>query len=134
MSKLYGWETADPRFDATPQADQPHGGYVNEPHRFGWVVEVDPFAPDSVPVKRTAFGRYCRECSVLSLGEDGRMAFYSGDDTKGEYVYKFVPNGRLWPGRTPTTAACWMRARCTLPASTPTAAVSGWLWCMASTG
>ena len=98
LSKLYGWETADPRFDATPQADQPHGGYVNEPHRFGWVVEVDPFAPDSVPVKRTAFGRYCRECSVLSLGEDGRMAFYSGDDTKGEYVYKFVPNGRFVAG------------------------------------
>jgi len=98
LSKLYGWETADPRFDATPQADQPHGGFVNEPHRFGWVVEVDPFAPDSVPVKRTAFGRYCRECSVLSLGEDGRMAFYSGDDTKGEYVYKFVPSGRFVAG------------------------------------
>lgn len=98
MSKLYGWGTVDPRFDATPQADQPHGGFVNEPHRFGWVVEVDPFDPESTPVKRTAFGRYCRECSVLSLGEDGRMAFYSGDDTKGEYVYKFVPSGRFVPG------------------------------------
>ncbi|WP_028240539.1 PhoX family protein [Stutzerimonas azotifigens] len=94
-SKLYAWETADPRFDATPDAAQPHGGYVNEPHRFGWVVEVDPFDPDSQPVKRTAFGRYCRECSVLSLGPDGRMAVYSGDDTKGEYVYKFVPTGRF---------------------------------------
>jgi len=98
MSKLYGWGTVDPRFDATPQAGQPHGGFVNEPHRFGWVVEVDPFDPQSAPVKRTAFGRYCRECSVLSLGEDGRMAFYSGDDTKGEYVYKFVPSGRFVPG------------------------------------
>ncbi|TLX59774.1 PhoX family phosphatase [Stutzerimonas nosocomialis] len=95
MSKLYGWETADARFDATPDASQPHGAYVNEPHRFGWVVELDPFDPDSQPVKRTAFGRYCRECSVLSLGEDGRMAFYSGDDTKGEYIYKFVPSGRF---------------------------------------
>lgn len=98
LSKLYGWETADPRFNATPDPTQPHGGHVHEPNRFGWVVEVDPFDPQSKPVKRTAFGRYCRECSVLSLGEDGRMAFYSGDDTKGEYVYKFVPSGRYVPG------------------------------------
>lgn len=98
LSKLYGWETADPRFNATPDPAQPHGGHVHEPNRFGWVVEVDPFDPASKPVKRTAFGRYCRECSVLSLGEDGRMAFYSGDDTKGEYVYKFVPSGRYVPG------------------------------------
>ncbi|AHL74924.1 Tat pathway signal protein [Stutzerimonas stutzeri] len=98
LSKLYGWETAVPRFNATPDPSQPHGGHVNEPNRFGWVVEVDPFDPQSKPVKRTAFGRYCRECSVLSLGDDGRMAFYSGDDTKGEYVYKFVPAGRYVPG------------------------------------
>ncbi|WP_181295267.1 PhoX family phosphatase [Pseudomonas sp. Q2-TVG4-2] len=98
LSKLYGWETADPRFNATPGPTQPHGGHVHEPNRFGWVVEVDPFDPQSKPVKRTALGRYCRECSVLSLGEDGRMAFYSGDDTKGEYVYKFVPTGRYVPG------------------------------------
>jgi len=97
-SKLYGWEGADARFDATPDASLPHGGYVNEPNRFGWVVEIDPFDPQSQPVKRTAFGRYCRECSVLSLGEDGRMAFYSGDDSRGEYVYKFVPAGRFVPG------------------------------------
>ncbi|WP_404440755.1 PhoX family protein [Stutzerimonas chloritidismutans] len=98
MSKLYGWETADARFNATPDPAQPHGGHVHEPNRFGWVVEVDPFDPASKPVKRTAFGRYCRECSVLSLGDDGRMAFYSGDDTKGEYVYKFVPSGRYVAG------------------------------------
>ncbi|WP_149800111.1 PhoX family protein, partial [Salmonella enterica] len=77
---------------------QPYGGHVHEPNRFGWVVEVDPFDPRSKPVKRTAFGRYCRECAVLSLGEDGRMAYYSGDDTKGEYIYKFVPDGRYVPG------------------------------------
>ena len=94
-SKNYAWETADPRFDATPYADQPHGGHVNEPHRFGWVVEIDPFDPQAQPIKRTAFGRFSRECAALSLGKDGRMAFYSGDDAKGEYIYKFVPAGRF---------------------------------------
>lgn len=94
-SRYYGWESVDPRFDATPDADQPHGAHVNEPHRFGWVVEIDPFDPDSVPVKRTALGRYCRECAVVSMDEQGRMAIYSGDDTRGEYIYKFVPRQRF---------------------------------------
>jgi len=97
-SKNYSWETADPRFDATPDAQQAHGGYVNEPNRFGWVVEIDPFDPQAQPVKRTAFGRFGRECAALSLADDGHMAFYSGDDARGEYVYKFVPAGRFDAG------------------------------------
>lgn len=96
-SRYYAWESVDERFDATP-ADAPHGGHVNEPHRFGWVVEIDPFDPQARPIKRTAMGRLVRECCTLSLGEDGRMAFYSGDDTRGEYIYKFVPRGRWQAG------------------------------------
>jgi secreted PhoX family phosphatase len=33
------------------------------------------------------------------------MAFYSGDDTGGEYVYKFVPSGRFTPGAGSSTAS-----------------------------
>ena len=91
------WESADPRFDATPQPDQAHGGYVNEPNRFGWVVELDPFDPESKPVKRTALGRIVREGCSCVRHPDGSLAFYSGDDAKGEYVYKFVPEGRFDP-------------------------------------
>lgn len=96
-SKYFAWESVDLRFDATPYPDQPHGGHVNEPNRFGWVVEIDPFDPDSTPVKRTAMGRLVRECATPSVGPDGRMAFYFGDDTRGEYIYKFVPAGRYQP-------------------------------------
>lgn len=96
-SAYYAWESVDARFDATPDGQQPHQGHVNEPHRFGWVVEIDPFDPDSTPIKRTAMGRLSRECSVVSLGDDGRMAVYSGDDARGEYVWKFVPAGRHDP-------------------------------------
>jgi secreted PhoX family phosphatase len=85
------WESVDPRFDATPDKSQLHDGFVNEPHRFGWVVEFDPFDPQCVPKKRTALGRYARECATVSVAEDGQLAIYSGDDTRGEYVYKFVP-------------------------------------------
>ncbi|WP_422445244.1 MULTISPECIES: PhoX family protein [unclassified Endozoicomonas] len=97
-SKYYAWESVEPRFNATPDHHAPHGGYVNEPNRFGWVVEIDPFSPDSTPKKRTSMGRLVRECSTLSLGDDGRMAFYFGDDTRGEYVYKFVPDQAYKPG------------------------------------
>lgn len=96
-SRYYAWESVDPRFDATPIPQQPHQGHVNEPNRFGWVVEIDPFDPISTPRKLTAMGRLGRECAVCSLSEDGRMAFYSGDDARGEYVWKFVPDGRHDP-------------------------------------
>ncbi|WP_020207830.1 PhoX family protein [Gilvimarinus chinensis] len=89
------WESVDERFDATPKAEQKHSGYVNEPNRFGWVVEFDPFDPESRPVKRTALGRLVREGCTCVLADDGTMAFYSGDDTRGEYVYKFVPEGKF---------------------------------------
>lgn len=51
------WEMFDPRFDLvlTP----------NEINRFGYVVEVNPFDPDSVPVKHTALGRVKHEAANL---------------------------------------------------------------------
>jgi len=49
----YRWHTVDSRFDADVNP--------NEPHRFGWVVEIDPFAPASKPVKRTGMGEW-RHC------------------------------------------------------------------------
>lgn len=94
----YQWETVDSRFDATPAPELPHGGQVQEPHRFGWVVEIDPFDPASTPVKRTALGRLFREGATVVLGQEGRLAVYSGDDAKGEYLYKFVADGRFQPG------------------------------------
>ncbi|WP_165856334.1 PhoX family protein [Marinobacter sp. JSM 1782161] len=99
-SEYYAWESVDARFNATPDDDQPHQGHVNETNRFGWVVEIDPFDPDSQPRKCTAMGRLVRECATVAVDDDGTMAVYSGDDTRGEYVYKYVPAGRYRQGDT----------------------------------
>ncbi|GAA1486604.1 PhoX family protein [Brachybacterium fresconis] len=78
------WETVDPRFSTA------NVGFVNESNRYGWIVEVDPFDPDSTPRKHTAMGRFKHEGASTIIGEDGRAVAYMGDDQAFEYVYKFV--------------------------------------------
>jgi secreted PhoX family phosphatase len=78
----YRWHTTDPRFDVTTNP--------NEPHHFGWVVEIDPYDPRSTPVKRTALGRFKHESAQYVVDERGHVAFYMGDDERNEYIYKFV--------------------------------------------
>ena len=78
------WHEIDPRFDS----NQP--GYENEPNRFGWIVEIDPHDPTSIPVKHTSLGRFKHEGATVRIGDDGTVVAYSGDDERFEYLYKFV--------------------------------------------
>ncbi len=77
-----GWEIARQRFDL---AENP-----TEPFRHGWVVEIDPFNPQSTPKKRTALGRFKHECATAIKANSGPLVVYSGDDARMEYVFKFV--------------------------------------------
>src|SRR5947208_13971460 len=85
----YGWWRHIDRFDI---AKEP-----NEPNRFGWVVEIDPYEPGSPPVKRTALGRIKHEAANTVLAPDGRVVVYTGDDERFDYIHKFVTAGRYNP-------------------------------------
>jgi len=77
-----GWAEVDPRFDLSTEP--------REPFRFGWIVEVDPLDPSSTPKKRTMLGRFKHEGATIVLSDAGRIVAYSGDDERGDYMYKFV--------------------------------------------
>ena len=83
----YLWHTTDTRFNANLEP--------NEANRFGWVVEIDPFAPESTPVKRTALGRIKHEGAWVQETRDGHVVVYMGDDEQFEYIYRYVSN-RPW--------------------------------------
>ncbi|NUF14327.1 PhoX family protein [Acinetobacter lactucae] len=98
-SSRYGWETAIgqvesqdlyDRWNADVKAAQATQDYRNGPNTFGWMVEINPFDRLQNPVKRTSLGRFAHEDSACRAVAGQPLAFYMGDDSTGEYIYKFV--------------------------------------------
>jgi secreted PhoX family phosphatase len=84
------WEEFDDRFDL---AQEP-----NEVNRFGWIVEIDPYDPESTPRKLTALGRFKHEAANTHIARDGRVVVYMGDDERFDYLYKYVSKNRIARG------------------------------------
>jgi secreted PhoX family phosphatase len=83
----YAYEKFDTRYDISNEP--------NEPHRHGFITEIDPADPTSTPIKRTALGRFKHENAEMVQASDGRIVVYMGDDERGEYLYRFVSNS-VW--------------------------------------
>ncbi|MEQ0923801.1 PhoX family phosphatase [Acinetobacter schindleri] len=106
-SSRYAWETAQAgvesqdmydRWSANATKASASQDYRNAPNTFGWIVEIDPFDNSANPVKRTALGRFAHEdCRASRAIEGEQFAFYMGDDSRGEYIYKFVSDAKWDP-------------------------------------
>lgn len=117
----FHWATNDDRFLVSPENP-------NEPNRFGWVVEIDPFDPSSTPVKRTALGRVKHESAYVHVTRRDRVVVYTGDDQVNEHVYKFV-SADSWKSMRRSGRSPLDEGTLYVGGSTTTAAVTGCRWC-----
>ncbi|XLZ68053.1 PhoX family phosphatase [Massilia sp. SR12] len=65
--------------------------YRNEMNGQGYITEADPYNKTRALRKRTALGRYAHESAAFGKTVAGQpLAVYMGDDSRNEYIYKFV--------------------------------------------
>ena len=94
----HGWETAGSadlyaRWSNGQTGASADGSddYRNEMNTFGYIVEMDPYDKSATIKKRTALGRFAHESAVFGKPAAGKpLAVYMGDDSRGEYMFKFV--------------------------------------------
>ena len=99
----HGWETggADDKYQRwnnskTGASANGSDDYRNEMNGMGYIVEIDPYDKTRMAKKRTALGRFAHESAAFGKVEAGKpLSVYMGDDSRGEYIYKFVSTA-LW--------------------------------------
>jgi uncharacterized protein len=108
----YGWSSAGTedfyaRWDMSIAGTSTTGedDYRNVANTFGYIVEIDPYNPTSAIKKRTALGRLAHEAAAFGKPIVGKpLSVYTGDDSRGEYIYKFVSDA-LWDAADANTAS-----------------------------
>jgi secreted PhoX family phosphatase len=94
----HGWETAGAedqyaRWNIGKLGASTDGSddYRNELNGFGYIVEMDAYDKAAAIKKRTGLGRFAHESAAFGKPVVGKpLAVYMGDDSQGEYIYKFV--------------------------------------------
>lgn len=94
----HGWETAGAEDEYARWVISKSGvstdgtdDYRNELNGFGYIVEMDAYDKTAAIKKRTGLGRFAHESAAFGKRSAGKpLAVYMGDDSRGEYVYKFV--------------------------------------------
>ena len=92
----HGWESAGSddkyaRWDISQGTGAATDDYRNEMNTFGYIVEIDAYDKTKAARKRTALGRFAHESAAFGKPVVGQpLAVYMGDDSRGEYIYKFV--------------------------------------------
>ncbi len=94
----HGWETGGSddkyaRWNISKTGTSADGSddYRNELNTMGYIVEVDPYDKTKAARKRTAMGRFAHEAASFSVPAAGKpLAVYQGDDSRNEYIYKWV--------------------------------------------
>ncbi|MFN3791429.1 PhoX family protein [Massilia sp.] len=110
-SSRHGWETGGPedkyqRWDISKKGASLDGSddYRNEMNGMGYIVEMDAYDKTRAIKKRTALGRFAHESAVFGKPVVGQpLAVYMGDDSRNEYIFKFVSNA-LWSAADATPA------------------------------
>ncbi|WP_020654361.1 PhoX family protein [Massilia niastensis] len=107
----HGWETggADDKYvrwnnsklgASTDGSDD----YRNEMNGMGYIVEMDAYDKTRAVKKRTALGRFAHESAAFGKVTVGQpLAVYMGDDSRNEYIYKYVSNA-VWAAADATAA------------------------------
>ncbi|WP_404337504.1 alkaline phosphatase PhoX [Sphingomonas sp. MMS12-HWE2-04] len=96
----FSWATVVPadatstifrRWNASASGASATADFRNEPNQLGWIVEIDPYDATKTPRKRTALGRLGHEgCWPGAFVAGKKPAWYMGDNSRREYLYKFV--------------------------------------------
>lgn len=99
----HGWESAGAadqyvRWNNSKTGTSKDGSddYRNEMNGMGYIVEIDGYDKTRTAKKRSALGRFAHESAAFGKVEAGKpLTVYMGDDSRGEYIYKFVSTA-LW--------------------------------------
>ena len=94
----HGWETGGAedkyqRWNNSKTGASANGSddYRNEMNGMGYIVEIDAYDKTRMAKKRTALGRFAHESAAFGKAVVGQpLSIYMGDDSRGEYIYKFV--------------------------------------------